>query len=71
MKEREKAVKDIQVDLWERINSYIAKVDHSFALKNYHYIMDTVKDENIKNIYKALGPFDHFEHHSLDEDLDT
>ena len=46
-------------------------MDHSFALRNYQYIMDTVKDENIKNIYKALGPFDHFEHHSLDEDLDT
>lgn len=33
--------------------------------------MDTVRDEHIKNIYKALGPFDHFEHHSLDDDLDT
>lgn len=35
MKERTKAVKDIQVDLRERLNSYITKVDHSFALANY------------------------------------
>ena len=71
MKDRVKAVKDIQVDLRERINSYIAKVDHNFARQNYQYVMETVRDEHIKNIYKELGPFDHFLHHSLDEDLDT
>ena len=71
MKERAKAEKDIQVDLRERLNSYIARVDHSFALANYDYIMKNVKDEAIKNLYKTLGPFDHYEHHSIDDDMDV
>ena len=71
MKERAKAEQDIKVDLRERLNSYIARVDHSFALANYEYIMANVTDEHIKNIYRTLGPFDHFEHHEVDDEMDT
>jgi len=60
MKDKTKAQTNVNVDLRERLNSYITKVDHSFALANYDYIMSQVKDKNIKNIYMTLGPFDHF-----------
>ena len=51
----------------ERINSYIEKINHSFALENYDYIMKNVNDQVIKDIYLKLGPFDHFEHKDPDE----
>ena len=71
MKDPDKAKTAIQVDLRERLNSYIAKVDHSFALANYEYILANVKDDNIKDIYKTLGPFDHFATHDVDDEMDT
>ena len=71
MKDKTKAQTNINVDLRERINSYIAKVDHSFALSNYDYIIKQVKDKNITNIYKTLGPFDHFQDHEVDDEMDT
>jgi hypothetical protein len=60
------------VDLRERINSYIQKIDHGFGLKNYMYVVENVKDETVKDIYRSIGPFDHFEHRNVDDDdLDT
>ena len=66
-----KARKDIQVDLRERINSYIYKIDHEFALDNYDYVLQTVNDKTIKDIYRLLGPFDHYEYNELDDDLEA
>ena len=48
------------MDLRERINSYIGKVDHTFALANYDHVMNTIVDEKCKDIYRQLGPFDHY-----------
>ena len=72
MEDASKAERDIKVDLKERINSYIQKIDHGFALKNYMYVIENVKDETVKDIYRSIGPFDHFEHRNVDDDdLDT
>ena len=60
---------DITVDLRERINGFIKKVDHSFALSNYNYILEKMKDERVKDIYRTLGPFDHWEHFNPDDDM--
>ena len=40
MQDEREAEKRIMVDLRERLNGYIAKVDHSFALKNYQYVLE-------------------------------
>jgi hypothetical protein len=50
----------IKVELRERFKSFIENVDHSFGLDNYHYVLGNVNDELIKDIYRKLGPFDHF-----------
>ena len=71
VEDEEKAKKDIIVDLRERINSYIMKIDHQFALDNYKFVIDSVNDKAIKDIYRLLGPFDHYEHHDADDELDT
>jgi hypothetical protein len=60
------AKQQIKVDLKERINSFIEKLDHSFGLENYHYILENVNDDLIKDVYKKLGPFDHFENREKD-----
>lgn len=60
---------DITVDLRERINGFIKKVDHSFGLSNYNYILEKMKDERVKDIYRTLGPFDHWEHYNADDDM--
>ena len=44
------------------------KVDHSFALRNYDYVLKHTNDQ-LKQIYLQLGPFDHYEHVSKDEDV--
>lgn len=62
-----KAQTTIRIDLRERINSFVEKIDHTFALDNYKYVMEQIADENIKDIYRKLGPFDHFEHRDPDE----
>ena len=59
------------MDLRERLNSYITRIDHSFALSNYEYVMEQVRDDNIKNIYKTLGPFDHYQGREMDEEDDS
>ena len=33
--------------------------------------MTRVSDKTTQDIYRVLGPFDHFEHHDADDDLDT
>jgi len=50
----------IKVELRERFKSFVDKVDHSFGLDNYQYVLGNINDELIKDIYKKLGPFDHF-----------
>lgn len=71
LQDPKKAVNDIKVDLRERLNGYIQKVDHSFGLKNFQYIIDNIKDERVKDVYRTLGPFDHFDNKSKDEDVGT
>lgn len=71
LEDYKKAKNDILVDLRERINSFIQKVDHDFGLKNYQHIMDNVKDERVKEIYRALGPFDHFEYYDKDTEIES
>ena len=61
----------IKVDVRERMNTFIEKIDHSFGLDNYNWVQDNITDVGIKDIYKKLGPFDHFEHRDPDEaDMD-
>ena len=38
MKDKLRAEKDIMVDMRERLNGYIIKLNHSFALSNYNYV---------------------------------
>lgn len=71
MKDEEKAKKDIIVDLRERLAGLITKVNHDFALENYDYVMTSITDKTVQDIYKILGPFDHFAHHDVDDDMDT
>ena len=71
MKDKPRAEKDILVDLRERLNSYIVKLNHDFALKNYDYVTTFIGDKTIQDIYKVLGPFDHYAHHDVDDDMDT
>lgn len=40
MEDLKKATKDIKVDLRERLNGYIQKIDHQFAQANYKYIIE-------------------------------
>ena len=63
----EKAHAQIKIDLKERIHSYIQKIDHSFALDNYKYVLENVNVQVVKDIYKTLGPFDHFENRDPEE----
>ena len=71
MKDENRAKKDIVVDLRERLNSYVIRLNHNFALKNYDHVMLEISDKTIRDIYKVLGPFDHFAHHDADDDMDT
>lgn len=71
-KDLPKAMTQIKVDLRERINSYVERIDHSFALSNYQFVVTQIQDPIIRDIYKSLGPFDHFEHRDEDEsDMDA
>lgn len=70
IKDLKKAEKEIMVDMRERLNGYITRLNHDFALKNYEYIQTEVADKTVRDIYKVLGPFDHFTHKDLDDDLD-
>ena len=71
MKDEKRAEKDIMVDLRERLNGFIVKLDHKFALTNYDYVMQNIKDKTVKDIYRTLGPFDHYAHVDVDDDMDT
>ena len=57
----------IKVDLKERLSSFIERIDHSFALENYKFVVNGLENEKIKDIYKKLGPFDHWENRDPDE----
>ena len=70
IKDVKRAEKDIMVDLRERLNGYIMTLNHDFALSNYQYVMDHIGDKTVRDIYKVLGPFDHFSHRDADDDLD-
>ena len=45
------ARKDIIVDLRERLNGYITKIDHSFALENYEYVIDNIHDTDTFRLF--------------------
>ena len=66
-----KALNDITVDVRERLNGYIVKLNHRFGLDNYDYVMNEVSDKTIRDIYKVLGPFDHYAYHDYDDELDA
>lgn len=65
------ALENITVDIRERLNSYVVKLNHRFALDNYDYVMNDVSDKTIRDIYKVLGPFDHYAYHDYDDELDA
>ena len=67
----ERALKDIMVDIRERLGEYIIKLDHRFALDNYDYVMTSIRDKTVQDIYNVLGPFDHHAHVEADDDMDT
>lgn len=46
-------------------------MDHSFGLDNYQYVLGNINDELIKDIYRKLGPFDHFVNDLATEDENT
>ena len=71
IEDTKKAEKDIMVDMRERLNGYIVRLSHDFALKNYDYIMTQIADKTVRDIYKVLGPFDHYSHRDADDDLDS
>jgi polysaccharide deacetylase 2 family uncharacterized protein YibQ len=50
----------IKVELKERIQSLITKVDHKFGLENYNYVLANSQHDTIKDVYRKLGPFDHY-----------
>ena len=58
----------IKVDVRERINQVLERVDHTFGLDNYRYVLEQISDAKIKDIYKKLGPFDHFEYTSISDE---
>ena len=67
-----KALNAIAVDLKSRLSGYIEKIDHDFALDNYNYVMNHVADKTTRDIYKVLGPFDHYAHRNeIDDELDA
>lgn len=39
-----KAHTQIKVDLRERIQSLVERIDHSFALENYKYVISQIED---------------------------
>ena len=59
------------VDIRERLGCYIIKLDHQFALDNYDYVMNEIRDRTVKDIYNVLGPFDHHAHCAADDELDS
>ena len=71
MKDVLRAEKDILVDLRERLNGYIIRLQHDFAIQNYDYVMNCISDKTVRDIYKVLGPFDHYANRDADDDLDT
>ncbi len=38
-------------------------------MENYRYVLDTIPDELVKDVYKKLGPFDHFEFNNKEEEI--
>ena len=70
MKDVKRAEKDILVDMRERLNGYIIPLNHDFGLNNYKYVMNMMSDTTIRDIYKVLGPFDHYAHREADDELD-
>lgn len=71
IKDYSKAEKEIMVDMRERLNGYIARLNHDFSLSNYQYVMTECADKTVRDIYKVLGPFDHFAGREVDDDLDS
>jgi hypothetical protein len=62
----DKAKIQIKQDLKERIQTFLEKCDHNFAISNFNYVQDWSENDVVKDIYKKLGPFDHFEHRDTD-----
>lgn len=46
----------------------LERVDHTFGLENYRYVLEKISDARVRDIYKKLGPFDHFEYASAREE---
>lgn len=46
----------------------LERLDHTFGLENYRYVLEQISDAKIRDIYKKLGPFDHFEYASVKEE---
>ena len=60
------AQQTIKVEMRERFKTLIERVDHSFGLENYNYVIESINDEHVKDIYRKLGPFDHYSDRCLE-----
>jgi len=58
---------EITTELTEKMKGLIKQIDHGFAIRNYDYIIKNVRDARIKEIYKSMGPYDHFAHKDLED----
>jgi hypothetical protein len=59
---------DIVAELNEKMKGLIKQIDHGFAVRNYEYIIKNVRDTRIKEIYKSMGPYDHYAHIDMEEE---
>jgi len=58
----------IKIDVRERINQVLERMDHTFGLENYRYVLEQISDEKVRDIYKKLGPFDHFAYSNVGDE---
>jgi excinuclease UvrABC helicase subunit UvrB len=58
---------EITNELDEKMKHLIKQIDHGFAVSNYDYIIKNIRDTRIKEVYKTMGPYDHFAKKDLDD----
>lgn len=41
------------------INKYVVQLDNTFALNNFKYVTEQVKNQRLTDVYHLLGPLDY------------
>ena len=59
-KEIGKLYEPIKSELKEKFDEYLVKLDSEFCKENYWWVINNVDNDNIKKIYKILGPVDFY-----------